>query len=50
MYNVLLKRIGKMKVGLLKNFVHYFNLEEGTVLIAVFQLVNMIYHLIITTV
>ncbi|XP_012242666.1 uncharacterized protein LOC100740322 isoform X1 [Bombus impatiens] len=27
-----------MKVGLLKNFVHYFNLEEGTVLIAVFQL------------
>ncbi|XP_068965864.1 uncharacterized protein [Bombus flavifrons] len=27
-----------MKVGPLKNFVHYFNLEEGTVLIAVFQL------------
>lgn len=25
-------------MGLLKNFVHYFNLEEGTVLIAVFQL------------
>lgn len=31
---------GKMKVGLLKNFLHYFNLKQGTVLIAVFQLVN----------
>ncbi|OAD52658.1 hypothetical protein WN48_00589 [Eufriesea mexicana] len=27
-----------MKVGLLKNFLHYFNLKQGTVLIAVFQL------------
>lgn len=27
-----------MKVGLLKNFLHYFNLRQGTVLIAIFQL------------
>lgn len=27
-----------MKVGLLKTFLHYFNLQQGTVLIAVFQL------------
>ncbi|KOC62339.1 hypothetical protein WH47_05322 [Habropoda laboriosa] len=27
-----------MKVGLLTNFLHYFNLKQGTVLIAVFQL------------
>ncbi|CAL7940767.1 uncharacterized protein LOC143430163 isoform X1 [Xylocopa sonorina] len=27
-----------MKVGLLKNFLHYFNLKQGTVFIAVFQL------------
>ncbi|XP_033334474.1 uncharacterized protein LOC117225215 [Megalopta genalis] len=27
-----------MKVGLLNNFLHYFNLKQGTVLIAVFQL------------
>lgn len=36
-----------MKVGLLKTFLHYFNLQQGTVLIAVFQLVNMTYYLII---
>ncbi|XP_066583105.1 uncharacterized protein [Prorops nasuta] len=27
-----------MKVGLLKNFLHYFNLRQGTILIAIFQL------------
>lgn len=29
----------KMKIGLLKNFLHYFNLRQGTILIAIFQLV-----------
>jgi len=28
-----------MKIGLLKNFLHYFNLRQGTILIAIFQLV-----------
>lgn len=28
-----------MKIGLLKNFLHYFNLRQGTLLIALFQLV-----------
>lgn len=27
-----------MKIGLLKNFLHYFNLRQGTILIAIFQL------------
>jgi len=29
-----------MKIGLLKNFLHYFNLRQGTILIAIFQLVT----------
>jgi len=32
----------KMKIGLLKNFLHYFNLRQGTILIAIFQLVMTI--------
>jgi len=31
-----------MKIGLLKNFLHYFNLRQGTILIAIFQLVTKI--------
>lgn len=31
-----------MKIGLLKNFLHYFNLRQGTILIAIFQLVTAI--------
>ncbi|XP_012226687.1 uncharacterized protein [Linepithema humile] len=31
-----------MKIGLLKNFLHYFNLRQGTILIAVFQMVTII--------
>lgn len=31
-----------MKIGLLKNFLHYFNLRQGTILIAIFQMVTII--------
>jgi len=32
----------KMKIGLLKNFLHYFNLRQGTILIAIFQMVTIV--------